>query len=238
LNDPSRPVTESRKRFYGAGLAALLLFAAAYSNSLRNSFHFDDSHVVEQNLFIRDLANVPRFFRDARTFSSAPQNTVYRPVVTLTLAIDYWMGHGLDPLAFHITQLTLFALIGVMLVFLYLRLFETTGEQLWHKWAALFAATLYCVHTGNTQPANYISARSELLSALGVVGGFIVYLYAPRITRSRSRPCSSRTSCSSKNGCRSARSSRRETGVASRDRCSPRCPRSSFRRCCSASWRG
>jgi protein O-mannosyl-transferase len=70
-----------------------------------------------------------------------------------------------------------------MLVFLYLRLFDSTGERRWHQWAALFAATLYCVHTGNTQPGNYISARSELLSALGVVGGFIVYLYAPRTRR-------------------------------------------------------
>lgn len=183
LNPSSRPATESRKRFYGACIAAVLLFAAAYSNSLRNSFHFDDSHVVEQNVFIRDLANVPRFFRDARTFSSAPQNTVYRPVVTLTLAIDYWMGHGLDPLAFHVTQLTLFALIGVLLVLLYQRLYDSSGQRGWHAWAALFAATLYCVHTGNTQPGNYISARSELLSALGVVGAFVVYLYAPRARR-------------------------------------------------------
>jgi len=45
--------------------AAIALIVAAYSNSLGNAFHFDDSHVVEGNLYIRSLTNLPRFFRDA-----------------------------------------------------------------------------------------------------------------------------------------------------------------------------
>jgi len=48
----------------------LLLFLAAYSNSLRNAFHFDDSHLIVENLHIRDIRNIPRFFTDAPTFSS------------------------------------------------------------------------------------------------------------------------------------------------------------------------
>ena len=91
---------------------AALVFAAAYSNSLENAFAFDDVHVVQQNLFIRDLANVPRFFVDARTFSSLPQNATYRPLVSTTLAIDYAIAHGLALPAYHVTQLILLALVG------------------------------------------------------------------------------------------------------------------------------
>lgn len=178
-------MTDSLKRnwrFAAASGAAILLFIAAYANSLQNAFHFDDAHVIENNLYIRDLANVPRFFTDANTFSSTPMNTTYRPVVSLTLAIDYAIGRGLNPVAFHVTQLLLFAGVGFLAFLLYRRVAQTAlpaRSRIKSQWFALFAATLYCVHTGNTQPANYISARSELLSALGVLGAFALYVWVP-----------------------------------------------------------
>ena len=171
-----------RSQFFAACLGALALFAAAYSNSLKNGFHFDDIHVVQQNLFVRDLANVPRFFTDARTFSSLPANAVYRPLVSLSVAIDYAIAGGFDPVAFHVTQLLLFAAVGAMLFALYTRLGEVAGHRD-TRYVALLAATFFCVHTANTQTGNYIAARSELLSALGILGAFLVYLYAPRSRR-------------------------------------------------------
>src|SRR6185436_132379 len=105
----------ARWRFRFAIAAAVVAFAGAYANSLNNAFNFDDSHVIEQNLFIRDLANVPRFFTDARTFSSLPQNATYRPVLSVTLAVDYRLAGGLTPRQYHVTQLTLFAILGALL---------------------------------------------------------------------------------------------------------------------------
>ena len=163
---------------------ALLLFLAAYSNSLRNAFHFDDSHLIVENLHIRDIRNIPRFFTNARTFSSLETNAVYRPVVSTTLALDHFIGGGLNPVPFHITQLILLAAVGAGLFLLLLSLFRTTdADARWPFWAALFAATLFSVHTGNTETANYISARSELLSSLGVLGAFLLYLYVPGTRR-------------------------------------------------------
>src|SRR5437867_9236885 len=98
--------------FPAACIAGVMLVLAAYSNSLDNSFHFDDSHVIEDNIFIPDIRNIPRFFTDARTFSSIPTNATYRPIISTTLALDYWVGHGLAPRAFHITQLVLLILTG------------------------------------------------------------------------------------------------------------------------------
>jgi hypothetical protein len=78
--------------FAAACLAALALLFAAYSNHFQNAFHFDDSHVIVDNLYIRGLSQIPRYFVDATTFSSLPTNATYRPVLSATYAIDYWLA--------------------------------------------------------------------------------------------------------------------------------------------------
>src|SRR6476659_3031514 len=99
--------------------AAVILVLLAYANFFHNSFHFDDDHVIVENASIRSLANWPLFFTDAHTFSSLPSNATYRPLVTLSFALDYAMRHSLDPVPFHATQLVLLLLTGALLVFVY-----------------------------------------------------------------------------------------------------------------------
>jgi protein O-mannosyl-transferase len=48
-----------QRNFRIALLSAVLLVVAAYSNHFGNSFHFDDSHTAEDNVYIRDLRNPP-----------------------------------------------------------------------------------------------------------------------------------------------------------------------------------
>lgn len=155
-----------RTEILAGWVAAIVLVVATYANSLDNSFHFDDAHVIENNLYLRSLGHVPRYFTDAYTFSSLPQNATYRPLVTLSLALDYARG-ALDPRPYHVTQIVLLLLTGMLLVLFFTPL---TGEL-----PALFAATLFCVHTANTETMNLISARSELLSTIGLLASFVLY---------------------------------------------------------------
>jgi tetratricopeptide (TPR) repeat protein len=166
-----------------AAVGCLALLLAAYANSLGNAFHFDDSHVVVDNLYVRSLANAGRFFTDVRTVSALPQNQTYRPLVTLSLAVDYFLGHGLSTRAFHLDQLFLLVLLGIALFFFYLRVMERASPSPANAFLALFSATLFCVHTVNTETLNLMHARSEILSALGIVGGLLVYLGCPRLRR-------------------------------------------------------
>ena len=98
-------------RLYPRLIGVLLLLAAlaAYANHFQNDFHFDDSHAVVNNPFIRDLRNVPRFFTDTRLSSTLPDHAMYRPVVTASLALDYWLGRGLHPFFFHLSTFLWFA---------------------------------------------------------------------------------------------------------------------------------
>jgi tetratricopeptide (TPR) repeat protein len=166
--------------FAGACLLALAALLAAYSNHFDNDFHFDDTHVIVDNLSIRGLHDIGRFFTDATTFTSRPQNAVYRPLLTLSYAIDYRLGGGLNPRQFHRTQFLLLVALGVGLVALFKLLLDRAGPTPAHAWAALVAATLFCIHTANTQTVNYLSSRSDLASTLGVVLAFLVYLGWPR----------------------------------------------------------
>lgn len=169
--------------FAGLCLLVALLLGGAYANSFRNEFHFDDSHVVSTNLYIRSLNNIPRFFRDAMTFSSLPANATYRPLVTTTLAIDYWLGGGLAPAQYHVTQLVMLGALGVLVYWLFVRVIDTAAPNAWNRFAALAATAIFLLHPTNTETMNLIHARSELLSAIGVVGAFLIYLYLPATRR-------------------------------------------------------
>src|SRR5882757_4597543 len=105
----------------------MVLCLVTYSNHFYNDFHFDDSHTIVNNAAIRDIRNIPLFFKDGSTSSVLPQNQSYRPVTTTSLAIDYWLGGGYNLFAFHLSTFTLFLLQGVLMILLYGRLFNTSG---------------------------------------------------------------------------------------------------------------
>src|SRR5215472_1026503 len=158
-----------------SAVLCLAIIVASWANTLPNGFHFDDNHVVVNNLFLRDLSHVPRFFVDARTFSSLPANATYRPLTTLSLALDYGLAGGLSSRLFHTTQILLLILLWAALIFFYRHIFDVSASSGWNRYLALFGATIFAVHTANTETMNLISARSEILSALGLVAAFLAY---------------------------------------------------------------
>ena len=50
-------------------VAVLVACLVLYANSLNNGFHYDDEHSIQQNIYIRSLANVPAFFSQPAMFS-------------------------------------------------------------------------------------------------------------------------------------------------------------------------
>jgi cytochrome c-type biogenesis protein CcmH/NrfG len=158
------------------GALWLVAIIAVYANHFHNGFHFDDAHAIENNAAIRELGNIPKFFCDATTFSSLPSNQSYRPLVSTLLAIDYWFGGGLKPFWFHLSIFALFVALTLVLAFVIYRLID-------NLWIALGAAALYGLHPANADTVNYIIASSEVISTLGVIASFAVYLAFPESRR-------------------------------------------------------
>ncbi len=172
------------------GMFALVLFA--YGNHFRNSFHFDDTHAIVENPYVRDLHNIPLFFADGRTSSTLPQNRNYRPVVYTSLAVDYFLGHGMSPLWFHISTFWWF-LVQLSLIYLLFRSIldkarpdwsEAANETPLNFWIALFATSVYGVHPVTAETVNYIIQRADLYAALAVVAGLVAYIRLPGLRTS------------------------------------------------------
>src|SRR5437879_636711 len=169
-----------------AGLGGALLLAAlvaAYANHFHNSFHFDDAHTIVNNTSIRELRNIPLFFTDATTFSSLPSNQSYRPLVSTLLAIDFRLG-GIQPFWFHVSIFAFFVALALLVAFVIYRLLQGAGLSSTNRWIAIAAAAWYGLHPANADTVNYIIASSEVISTLGVIASFAVYLAFPRVRRS------------------------------------------------------
>lgn len=164
-------------------LALGLLVVGVYSNHFGNAFHFDDTHSIVDNPYIRDLHNIPRFFEDGSTASVLPPNRAWRPLVMTSIAIDYWLGHGLDPFYFHVSTMIWFLVqLGLMIV-LFRNAFDSSQPDPRNRYAAIFAAALYGFHPVMAETVNYIIQRAELYSTLGVLGGLVMYVCWPRSRR-------------------------------------------------------
>jgi len=170
--------------FLFLALLAVAAIWAAYANHFHNSFHFDDGHVIQNNAYLRSLRNIPGFFTGASKFSSWPTLSDYRPLSSVSFALDYWRAGGLDLFTFHVTQWTLHLLLVVLVFFLLNRVLGDTGLSSRSPWLALFGATLFGIHRVNTETVNYLCQRAEILATLGVVGSFVFYQYAPRWRKS------------------------------------------------------
>jgi protein O-mannosyl-transferase len=160
---------------WSGGALLLIALPAAYANHFQNGFHFDDAHTIVNNAAIRELRNIPLFFRDATTFSSLPSNQSYRPLVSTLLAIAYCFG-GLQPFWFHMLIFALFVALTLLVVYVIYRLLENVAPMSRNLWIAGAAAAWYGLHPANADTVNYIIASSEVISTLGVVASFAAYL--------------------------------------------------------------
>ena len=159
--------------------AVLALVTIAYANHFHNDFHFDDFHTVTTNPYIRDLRNIPLIFEDADTFSTLPANRGWRPLVTTSLAIDYFFAKGLKPVYFQLSDYFWFLVQLCLMFALFRHILDFARPDPNNRYIALFATALYGVHPAIAETVNYIIQRGDIYSTLGVVAGLLIYIRWP-----------------------------------------------------------
>lgn len=179
---PGTETHRAEKTFRAWVLILLIAVVATYANHFGNRFHFDDFHTIVHNSYIKSLANIPLFFTDATTFSALPSNQSYRPLVSLTLAVDHFLGNG-NIFFFHFSTFLLFLLQGGLMFILYRDLMETAAPSPANRYVALTAVAWYLLHPANAETINYVIARSDSLSAFFMLLALVIYLRSPLARR-------------------------------------------------------
>ena len=151
-----------------------------YLNHFDNGFHFDDSHTIIDNVNIRNLTNIPSFFIDGTMSSSFPQNQTYRPVVTTTTAIDYWLAGGNKPFFFHLSNFIFFLCQGILIFLFVFKICELSQKSELNFHIAALSTGFYMIHPVMAETVNYIISRSDIQSTFFVLLAFVVYQYSPK----------------------------------------------------------
>ncbi len=142
---------------------------AAYLNSFRGAFQFDDYNVIVNNPAVHSLA---------AWFSDAPRGI--RPLLKLTYALNWSSGWG--PFGFHLFNVAVHAANTLLVYLLSRRFFARRGDE--ERFSAspspmavapLLAALLFALHPVQTESVTYICGRSMSLMAFFSLGSLLAY---------------------------------------------------------------
>jgi tetratricopeptide (TPR) repeat protein len=149
-------------------LAALV--AAAYGNSLQTGFAYDNRAQILEDVRLRNATqeNLRRLFTEDLWWPRGVSG-LYRPVTKLTFLANYAvLDNGERPLGYHLVNLGLHLLNAVLV---YLLALEIGLPLLAAFWSAAFFAT----HPVATEAVTNLIGRADLLAALAVLGGLLLY---------------------------------------------------------------
>ena len=154
-------------------VATLALVAIAYHGSFDAPFVSDDHALIDENPRLR----APRPLYDSFTepFWSRPDragtDAYYRPITTLSYVIDYRLWAA-TPRGFHGTNLLLHLVCCALLFGLCRRAGAGLG-------ASLLATALFGLFPRSTESVTWISGRTDLLAALGVLAALVLHSTEP-----------------------------------------------------------
>jgi tetratricopeptide (TPR) repeat protein len=163
-------IFQSRLR---AGLLLFALTVAVYSNTLFNGFVWDDHPQILSNPWIEDVRHIPAIlsspvwgFEDEVTASN-----YYRPTMHLLYMAEYHL-FGRSPWGWHLVNVLLHGLSAVVaLIFFSRMLKKEPGAVLF----AFMGASLFALHTINSEVAGFVAAVPELLLAIFYISALILY---------------------------------------------------------------
>lgn len=154
-------------------LAVLLV----YANSLNVDFVYDDYAFVLNNREIRTFTPFSKFFLSPEAFSNPVSYHVYRPLATLTFAINYAL-HGLHPAGYHAANL-FFHTLNAFLVLVLLRRIGFSENP------AFAGALVFAIHPVHIEAVTWISGRGNVLFLFFFLLSYLFYVKAGSLSNGR-----------------------------------------------------
>ena len=155
----------------------LVLTIAAYIGSFSGVIEGDAASLISVDSRVHSATPDNLRLIATRTYwSSITSSTLFRPLVTLSWMVNYaGFGNRDRALGYHVFNLTLH-LINVILAWLVIL-------RVWQEpLPAFLAAAVFAVHPVNTEAVTNIAGRADLMAALGVLAGLLLYISLPEHT--------------------------------------------------------
>ena len=181
----------SRRDWLRCALLALLGFIVR-TPALQGALIWDDQYLARDNPFIKSPILILEAFRHHLFLDSYSAH--YRPVQNISFIWDYMLWNT-NTYGFHLTNLLLHVLSGVLLYFLLKKLFAAMSVfasemQRLASLSAFIIALLWVVHPVHSAAVDYISGRADSLAFLFACGGWLLVLCAREMKSSYGRAAS------------------------------------------------
>lgn len=153
---------------------AMLSFAL-YANTFGHDYTQDDAIVIYDNMYTQQGVSGIGALLSRDTFhgffkedgkDKLVKGGRYRPLTPILFAIEYQL-FGRSPMASHIMNALLYALLVVVLYRTLLALWYNTGDPAWKYYAVLAATCIFAVHPIHTEAVANIKGRDEIMALLG-----------------------------------------------------------------------
>lgn len=156
-----------------------LAVGLVYANSLTADFVYDDYAFVYNNQAIHTLTPLSKFLLSPETFSQPVSYHVYRPLASLTFALNYKVN-GLNPAGYRLVNILLHA-VNAMLLFLLLRRMGFADLP------SVGGALVFAVHPVHTEAVTWISGRGNVLFLFFFMLAYLFYADMDRVSQPRRR---------------------------------------------------
>ncbi len=151
--------------------AAIFLAAVVvYTSTVGFGFIFDDRVTVVENTHIRSISMVKEMFSNSYWAGAGQPNTLYRPLVVFTLAVNYALT-GLHAWSYHAFNILIHGAVSVGVFLLAL----TWGMPVI---AAGFAGLIFAVHPIHVEAVANVTGRSDLLAAFFLLAMVLLHCRA------------------------------------------------------------
>ena len=164
-------IPNQHKKSYSHWVSIFIIIGltiAIYAQSINFGFsYFDDYTILIENkeFFTTDFSLKKAF----TTSAFIKEDLLFRPLQNISYAIDAKIAGGINPWAFHLTNVILFIFTGLALYFLLLK-FNITRHF------ALLGTLLFVANPLNTWSVVWVPARGDLLLTLFTILSFICFI--------------------------------------------------------------
>ena len=169
-------MTDNTRRWLFPTTVAILALAACIT-SIGHDFTYDDRYVILMNERVHSLHRFWRYFAQSY-WPPKYGGDGYRPMVILTFAVEWVIGHG-AAWVFHLTNILLTVATALAVYWMALALLPAAGAWL--------AAALFAVHPLHVEVTGNMVGQAELLVGLSIVSATGWYLRRRRAGEVRTR---------------------------------------------------